>query len=370
MTKLKAEKALKASTYAPSKKEWDAVEALLKANSKKPKDISVRDYVVRANPLIPTEANPPITNVSYWDNNNASMPVFEQPTYRSYFAEVDPNEERNKEDEEEDRRRSSRKSDLSSTRDRDNYINNIKRIYQLYIETKNVIYLYKVILNHFEQHLHRAWGWNPDPQKKHLIPLDDSVRQDCDNLISSLEGAGLVIDNDAAKDITVFLTSQYSGEIYHKRVYVGILTLDMYNDLIYKLISKGVVIDPEISENIKSIDFNELLYNGEILTLNYLIPLNTILFHNIRDEGVSDSLMGLGFLYKTLNELPTVIESKELGEDNIILIDGSQFSKSAFESMVESSYDNFMGNLKLETLIENKDIADNSVVENVELKLL
>lgn len=242
--------------------------------------------------------------------------------------------------------------------------------YAIYKETNNVLYLYKVITDHFNNHLQKAYGYNPDPSKKHLDTLENYVSHDCDGLLKGMGIAGIKTDEDTRVDVTNFLTSLYTGSIYNKRIYAGVLTLDMYDSLLNKLVSKGISIDPELLEKVKSTDFASLLYNGEFISLSYYPPLKVILCEGLHQEGLSDSLYGLGILHKELDELLTVIESKRLEADNIILIDGEQFSRSAFESMVESNYNSFISNLKIETLIENKDIADNSVVEDVKLKLM
>jgi hypothetical protein len=241
---------------------------------------------------------------------------------------------------------------------------NLEKLYKLYKESENNFYLYKIILVNFSSHLTNAMMYNI---KRPRTDIDDRIKRDVNNLTREMIENKIDVDVECLRVIKKFISDIYLDDSPRKVGNVYMFSSKMCGDLINKAIRKGFIIDEEIGEQLKSIDFEELSYKGGNVELCYVHSIRTIMFIDVREDQF-DCFQTLGKVHAALNGLPDAVKESSVTEETIE-IDGKKFSKRIFESITESSYENFISNLELETILDNKDIAEESVVGG-EFKLL
>jgi len=241
----------------------------------------------------------------------------------------------------------------------------LKKLSIKYLESKNDFYLYKIIISNFSRHLNNAIMYSTKRPRADLV---ERIRKDLNNLLRDMAENDIInLDSNGLLVAKQFITDIYLDESQKKIVNLKLFSAQMCNNLINKAIQKGFFIDEEIGENIKSLDFEELLYKGGSLEICYAHPIKSIIYIDI-PEGQFECFKNIGKIHTILNDMPTVIQKSSIVEETIE-IDGKKFNKRIFESITESNYDNFISNLELETILDNKDIAEEDVVGG-EFKLL
>ena len=150
-----------------------------------------------------------------------------------------------------------------------------------------------------------------------------------------------------------------------KFLMISIDTEEVLLDFIRLCKSRDIRIHNSIKE-LKDINFGEYRRNCLQITLSYISTFNIMFLSNKRQRSIT-TRTNLSKFYDTLERYPVVKYYDETFGDNVININGIEYSKKAFESILELNFEEFMTNIRLESLLE-KDIADESVAGTGELK--
>lgn len=269
----------------------------------------------------------------------------------------------NEEDEEEDEPRITSVGGINLDSLYSKAKNNIKSLYKSFLDSGNILYLYRIIIIQFSRYLENARGFKPD--KSSAISVE-RVKRDVRDLEIEFVGMGLNLTSEISDKIEDFVKS-IMLDPYVKNVsklhYLEVVSLEMLKNLLTTCIKKGVIIDEDITKLISTNVFKDYENSVELV---YIKSKNLLLYTNIH-QNYSDSLKQISILGNYLNTLESKINSSKLSDEDCVIIDGVKYSKKAFESITETKLEDFIANLEIEALL---DVYEDKSGDEGEIKLL
>jgi hypothetical protein len=239
----------------------------------------------------------------------------------------------------------------------------INPLYKKYIDSNDLIYLYKILFKELSYRLDHSYNYNP------LNPRNDVERRiqlDVDDILADFQVNKIELTEELQANLIHIITSLYESPIESKSFWINLYNMIDFTEVISKCIDKGVRIDPEISDNLITFDFNKLKESGGCVCLCYIPSGNQILWIKANLHDGSYHQVELIKTIKFLNKLSSINKPKDNVKEATIEIDGKLYNKRIFESLVESKYENFIMNLNLETLLDtgSTENAEDAVENN------
>ena len=283
------------------------------------------------------------------------------PSARFKHGFIDPAERLRIEEEEEDDEHRETLTNIDSLLSKTK--NNIKFLYKSFLDSGNILYLYRIIIVQFSRYLENARSFKPD--KSSAISVE-RVKRDIRDLNIEFEGFGLAITPEISDKIEEFVKSimldPYLKNM-NKILYLEVISLEMLKNLITTCIKKGVIIDEDITKLISTNVFKDY---ENVVELVYIKSKNALLYINTH-QSYSDSLKPVTIISNYLNTLENKVSLPKLSDDDCIVIDGVKYSKKAFESITETKLEEFVANLEIEALL---DVYEDKSEDEGEIKLL
>lgn len=241
--------------------------------------------------------------------------------------------------------------------------NNIKFLYKSFLDSGNILYLYRIIIIQFARYLENARGFKPE--KPSAIAIE-RIKRDIRDLEIEFEGFNLIITPEISDKIEEFVKS-IMADPYVKNIsklhYLEVVSLEMLKNLITTCIKKGVIIDEDITKLISTNVFKDYENSVELV---YIKPKNILLYTNTH-QNYSDFFKPVSILGNYLNTLESKVSLSKLSDDDCVVIDGIKYSKKAFESITETKIEDFVANLEIEALL---DVYEDKSEDESEIKLL
>jgi len=196
--------------------------------------------------------------------------------------------------------------------------------------------------------------------------IHNKAVRESENFLYELEQYGSH-NPEVFEDLVRIATSLYEGG-YEKNFYMFLYDADSYKRLLQLCLDKGVKYDEDF-KNLKDINFKELRSHDNCVTLFYSTIFDSIITLDTKTRSYRNERL-LSF-YDLLESKPSIEGTKVNNNKEIIILNGKEYPKHIFESLIETDLDVFLFNMEIEMIIDNsKNIAE-SVVENVsELNLL
>jgi hypothetical protein len=241
--------------------------------------------------------------------------------------------------------------------------NSVKSLYKSFIDSGNILYLYRLIITQFSRYLESARKFNPYKPADIVV---ERIKRDITNLEIELVGMGLIVTTEIGEKIEEFIKSIMSDPCVKnisKILYLEIISLEMLKNLITTCIKKGVIIDEDITKLISTNVFKDYENNVELV---YIKSKNLLLYINTH-QNYSESLKPVSILGNYLNTLESKVSLSKLSNENCVVIDGVKYSKKAFEAITETKLEDFVANLEIEALL---DVYEDKGEDESEIKLL
>jgi hypothetical protein len=138
---------------------------------------------------------------------------------------------------------------------------------------------------------------------------------------------------------------------------------DVYTEIIEEFTNRGIDIDEEL---LKPIDFRELRNRNSSIQVFYSEVFNELIYIPETYVPMHAKLAKRPILKDILSNKPIILKSSNsLKGFETININGIDYKKSIFESMVEANTDGFLLNLKIESMMDEQ-----SAIESKNLELL
>ncbi len=222
-------------------------------------------------------------------------------------------------------------------------------LYEQYLATDDEVLLYRILVK--SEAISRLGnccttdleGMSRD--EIHLY-LKDRIPNEVRGISRFLGLHGITINGKDRKKIISMVDKLYNTS--PRRIFSdSIVSSDHYTCVIEEFTRRGIKIDEEL---LKPIDFRSLLRLGQSIVVFYTGLYNELTAVSINKDNPISRRGNLSFLYEFLETIP-VIESKILSET--ININGIEYSKAAFESIIESDLGSFLTNLRVESVLYN-----------------
>jgi hypothetical protein len=131
---------------------------------------------------------------------------------------------------------------------------------------------------------------------------------------------------------------------------------EVYLEILHEFTSRNIDVDPDYLDARKT-DFTFLRMRSRSITVIYAECIGELILCT-RDYPMAERFNCPNH-YDFMSHLPTLEGAPDAKENNKgrITINGTEYSRSAFESMVESNTEEFLNNLGIETYINDKEIT-------------
>jgi len=240
---------------------------------------------------------------------------------------------------------------------------NIKSLYKSFLDSGNILYLYRIIIIQFSRYLGNAREFKPDKSSATSV---ERVKRDVRDLEIEFVGMGLNLTSEISDKIEDFVKS-IMLDPYVKNIsklhYLEVVSLEMLKNLLTTCIKKGVTIDEDITKLISTNVFKDYENSVELV---YIKSKNLLLYTDTH-QNYSDSFKPVSILGNYLNTLESKVSLSKLSNEDCVVIDGIKYSKKAFEAITETKLEDFVANLEIEALL---DVYEDKSEDEGEIKLL
>ena len=183
-----------------------------------------------------------------------------------------------------------------------------------------------------------------------------------ESIVGSLDGYfGYSVSPQHREVLTDMLLEIYL-ELPDKLHIISIDNGEVLSDIISSCKSRNINIHNSIKE-LKNIDFNHYRRANICVKLGYISVFKTLFVVTRHCQMIPRTTISRAFM--TIERDPIV--SSYSGDEHVININGVDYCKKAFESILEIDIEEFLTNLNLESIL-SKDIADESVAGTGEIK--
>ena len=234
-------------------------------------------------------------------------------------------------------------------KDSNDILISVNKIYEEFLSTNNSFFLYKILLK--IGFIYGSYNWcsfdcRGIPKDEASAYIKNRLPGDTRTAITSLSKVYKIPVGNKEKDIITNIIEQLywidPRKIYHD----FISNSDEYVITIEEFSKRGIEIDKDL---LQPINFRDFFAMGRRICVFYASLYNELIVTEYTNLG---SMIGnrncLGRLREALKGIPIIENNRSFETINI---NGIEYKKSAFESIVESDLNNFLLNLSIESSI-------------------
>lgn len=226
-------------------------------------------------------------------------------------------------------------------------------LYKKFLSTGNDLFLYRILVK--SGAIHKLGSCcNSDfrgvPKDEASVYIKDRLPNEVKSIIATLVKIyEIPIGSKERRIITNIVERLYWAD--PRSIYYDFISnSDQYVNIIEEFTKRGIGIDEEL---LQPINFKEFLRTGKRIYVFYTNLYNELTFAN-DDHGGRNTV---NMLQDLLRNIPIIENNKSFETINI---NGVEYNKLAFESIVESDLNNFLINLNVESKIWEASESSNS----------